>query len=181
MNKARRIVNGTPQKLNEPWYPYTQEELEGANKQWGCNCGPGALATMTGLKPENVLPHIPRFQERRYTNPTMMAHAIRSLGLRIKFARMQTHLTEYGLCRIQWHGPWTRPGVPAAAAYRKTHWIGAMIIEDIQWVFDINCGWVEALEWEQETVPGLVKMHPGADGKWSATHRWELVFPEGGK
>lgn len=173
-----------PQRLSAPRVPYTIQEFLAAHDSWGCNCGPGALATMLSLKPDDVRAHIPRFDERRYTNPTMMAAALRSLKLPFTECKDWTDnytsprpLADYGLVRIQWEGPWTDHGVPIAARYRKTHWIGSMLWQKANWIFDINRGWLLRPQWETETVPALCAEIKRATGKWHPTHRWELTFP----
>lgn len=62
------------------------------------------------------------------------------------------------------------------AAYRKSHWIGAIILEGVNFVFDVNCGWSSLSEWESETVPELCALYKGASGGWHPTHRWELLL-----
>jgi hypothetical protein len=169
-------------------YPYTAVEFADASKRWGCNCGPAALATMLGLKPDDVLPHVPRFAERQYTNPTMMAAALKSLGVawheRDDSDCGGRTLTKYGLCRIQFEGPWTAPGANPKWAYRQTHWIGSaeLLTNSIGehmhcWVFDINAGWQPVEDWERDTLPKIVATYPRANGGWSCTHRWELDLP----
>jgi len=168
-----------PQRLKAPLYPYDEKEARLAWEQWGCNCGPSALATMLGLKLDDVHHHIPYFDERRYTSPTMMKDALVSLG--VKFTPKVTLpgsklFTIYGLCRIQWEGPWTKPGVNPKWAYRQTHWVGAMLWEawNETYIFDVNSGWSDAKNWASETVPLLTKETPRATGDWFVTHRWEL-------
>lgn len=95
----------------------------------------------------------------------------------------------FGLARVQWEGPWTAPGVPIAAAYRHTHWIGARDIKGdgpIMFeppyaveIFDINCmcvgGWVPLSEWSGAVVPWLLKeCQPKATGGWWLTHTVEI-------
>ena len=106
-------------------YPFTAAEANDAFKRWGCNCGPTALAAMLGLKPDDVREHIPNFDQRRYTNPSMMQAALRSLGVgyrevddgpeRAAIETLRPYIArfpEYGVMRIQWEGPWLSPGVP---------------------------------------------------------------------
>jgi hypothetical protein len=58
------------------------EDAEHANDVWGCNCGPGALAAITGLTLDQVRPHMGDFERKRYTNPTLMFAALKSIGAR---------------------------------------------------------------------------------------------------
>lgn len=137
------------------------------------------------------------FENKGYTNPTMMTAALRSLG--VAFRRKyefsgtppdgqprQDQWPEFGLVRIQWSGPWTKPGVPLRARYRHTHWIGHQVRDGQRLVFDINAicvgGWVKYDEWTAAIVPWLLKecgCHKW-DGTWWPTHCWEVdPAPEG--
>lgn len=183
-----------PRRLEKPEYSITKDDWEAAQKEWQPNCGPNALAVMTGLRLMEVCPLIPNFKERHYTNATMMTAALRRLG--VPFHERDDSdcdghtLTRYGLCRLQWEGPWTAPGVNPKWAYRHTHWIGAaefdlsLLARPIgKWpsqlvlfVFDFNFGWHTAETWEREHLPGLIQdcCDKRATGGWWATHRLEL-------
>src|SRR5688572_27577824 len=117
---------------------FTQADAIRAHAEWGANCGPVTLAMMTGSTLEAVRPHIPAFEARRYTNPTMMLQALRSLGIRFS-DHADLNWPKFGLARIQWEGPWTKPGVPLRARYRYTHWVGANASDRHNvGIFDIN-------------------------------------------
>lgn len=150
------------------------------------NCGPGALCAVAGLTPSEALTHLHGFARKHYTNPSMMADALRSLG--ISFIRRYESLgpkngtqgvyPDFGLVRIQWAGPWTRPGVPAKARYRHTHWVGWASADRL--IFDINAmcvgGWITEQEWRDQLVPWLLKqVESKATGEWWPTHCWEIV------
>ena len=175
-----------PHRLESPTYSFKEEDAEKASKEWGANCGPGALATMTGLTLAEVHPHIPKFDERKYTSPSMMKQALESLGVSwhedvprlpetgaVDNSPTAHTLTTYGLVRIQWEGPWF-----GKFAYFRSHWIGAMFWSGNTYVFDINSGWMLQARWAQEIVPILTKGEKRATGGWHATHRWELDFNE---
>lgn len=160
-------------------------EAERAYDAWGCNCGPAALACMTGLTLEAARTHLPDFVGRYYTNPTMMFAALDSIGVRWrgKAIGKRHPVIEWprlGLVRVQWEGPWTAPGVPMAARYRHTHWVGAGWRGDQLGIFDINCmnngsGWVSIKEWRTTLVPWLLReCHPRASGTWHLTHSIEV-------
>jgi hypothetical protein len=170
-----------------PSLAFTPAELERAWVEWGCNCGPAALAVAVGLKPDDVLPHIAKFDERRYTNPTMMAGALRSLGIDHRWSRDHERAIRWpirGLARIQWGGPWTDPGVPIPARYRHSHWVAVATIQGMataynlsgRGIFDVNCPhWINFEDWEKVLVPRILKENePKADGKWWVTDAIEV-------
>ena len=147
------------------------------------NCGPGALCAVCGLTPDEALSHLVGFDDKHYTNPIMMAGALRSLG--ISFTKLYQAnepgnapiYPDYGLVRVQWGGPWTRPGVPMRVRCRHTHWVG-WAAEDSM-VFDINAmcvgGWIAEKEWREQLIPWLIKeVAPKASGEWWPTHCWEI-------
>lgn len=166
----------------------TFEEQLAANEAWGSNCGPGALAAVLGLSLETVRPHLRDFDRKRYTNPTMMRQALESIDVRFAW-RMALGQSKafptFGLARVQWSGPWTKPGVPAAAAYRHTHWIGSRLVQrepdgesDFE-IFDVNAlhvgGWIHERLWSTSLVPWLLETcEPKADGGWWITHVVEV-------
>jgi hypothetical protein len=163
---------------------FTLEDARRAGDEWGLNCGPAAVAAITGLTLEQVRPHLGDFEAKRYTNPTLMWDILRSIGVRWRCGAAQQSSEnqgmlawpEYGLCRVQWEGPWTAPGVPMRARYRHTHWVGSMRTGgEEQRVFDVNCmcvgGWVSISEWSASVVPWLLgECEPKASGKWHLTH-----------
>jgi hypothetical protein len=117
---------------------FTIEDADRAHKEWGANCGPGALAAITGLTLDEVRPHMGDFERKGYTNPTLMNFALRRIGR--PWRKIGATWPRYGLVRIQWEGPWMDPGVPMPARYRYTHWIGSALgRHDSRGIFDINC------------------------------------------
>src|SRR5688572_16319757 len=108
-------------------YPFTEQDMERAAAEWGCNCGPSAMAFAI-QQPLDVARHaIPEFETKRYTSPSMMKLALHSL----KFGFMRVMQPSIGkmfydqpaVVRIQWTGPWTMPGSNGKWAYNYTHWI----------------------------------------------------------
>lgn len=157
---------------------FTEEDAERAFYEWGSNCGPGALAAILGLTLDEVRPLIPGFAEKHYTNPTMMFEALRLSGK--AWRKGTTKWPCYGLVRVQWDGPWMADGVPMAARYRYTHWIGAQSSERGMGIFDINCmnngtGWVALEDWDKIVVPHLTANIKRATGLWSITHSIEVT------
>lgn len=159
---------------------FTVEEAQAAADTWGLNCGPGAAAAILGMTLDEIRPHLGDFEQKGYTNPTLMWSILRSVGATLIQNRHKA-FPDYGLARIQWTGPWTKPGVPARVAYGFTHWVGVRsnAISDIE-IFDINCmsvgGWVSSKEWSGQVVPWLLKeCVPRADGGWFVTHSVEVT------
>lgn len=165
---------------------FSIDEAQRYYDEWRFNCGPGALCAVTGCTPIAALEALPKFRERGYTNPKMMRR-----GLELRSAKWRELLSEdgavndlprisnlpaHGLVRVQWAGPWTKPGVPVVARYRHSHWIAV----DGEHVFDINAmcvgGWLPLVEWFNELVPWLIReCEPkSATGDWWATHCWEV-------
>lgn len=187
----------TPRRLESPVLAtFDQDEAHKAYEEWGCNCGPGALAAILSLKPDDVRAHIPNFDKRRYTNPSMMESALHSLG--VKFRNVDdghdredgsVALPEYGLVRVQWDGPWMRP-TPGRERwalmdqYKHTHWIAVAQFPKAyrstptkRLIFDINFGWAHQAWWETEGVKAITSWYPKAtQGVWLPTHRWELAL-----
>jgi hypothetical protein len=164
--------------------PFTQEDSVKAWEEWGANCGPGALAAIMGVKLDEVRPHLVGFEEKGYTNPTMMWGALNSMGAKWKMTTKAKGCSwpTYGLARIQWEGPWTAPGVPERVAYRHTHWVGANAANRNNiGIFDINVvdsGWISLKNWEELIVPWLLsELEPKANGKWYITHSVEVERP----
>jgi len=165
---------------------FTLADLEVANAAWGCNCGPGALAAICGLTLDEVRPHFgPSWPG--YTNPTAMLNALRSTGRRWYSCEGPSRLAppswpRWGLCRIQWEGPWTQPGVPMRARYRYTHWIGAATDPRRGvGIFDVNVlangsGWCSLEDWSTRIASALAKDHDRrASGGWHITHAIEVT------
>ena len=174
-------------------YPFTQEEADAAYDEWGCNCGPTSLAFALQLKLDSVRHAIPGFEDKRYTSPSMMRSALSMLGANWtvwptcvdgKRTNAAMFADKIALVRIQWTGPWTKPGANPKWAYRQTHWVcawqvmqergrdGEMKIFDL--VFDCNSGITPFEEWKWEIVPLLTAAHPRADGGWFPTDVWRI-------
>jgi len=115
---------------------FTLDDVDRAHAEWSANCGPTAFAAILDLTLDETRRHFgPEFEAKRYTNPTLMFAALRrALGnpphrWRVLPGSRSVDATVgwpiYGLCRVQWMGTWCDPGVPIAARYRRSHWIGA--------------------------------------------------------
>lgn len=177
---------GDPPRLR-----FTLQDGERASGGWGANCGPGAIAAVLGLTLDEVRPHLGDFEAKRYTNPTLMLATLKSLGALFEVTQLGRSPRGgkvtfvgwpiFGLARIQWEGPWTRPEVPIRARYRFTHWVGVARrdVNDVG-IFDINCmasgGWVRVEDWASVIVPYILEnCVPRADGNWHITHAIEVA------
>jgi hypothetical protein len=158
---------------------FTLDDVEAANDAWGANCGPASLAVACALTLDEVRPHMGDFERKGYTNPTLMAAALDSVGRAWRAAGTDAW-PRFGLVRIQWEGPWTAPGVPMRVRYRQTHWIvAALSASRGVGVFDVNAmvngtGWCTVADWERVVVPFILDQYPRASGGWHRTHVWEV-------
>jgi hypothetical protein len=144
---------------------------------------------MLGLTPKEIRPHLLDFERKGYTNPTLM----KAILDRLRVSWRQTYRGDSqrqalgrqwpkcGLVRIQWAGPWTKPGVPMRARYRHTHWVGSWRPGELTDVFDVNAvgisgrGWKWFELWTSNLVPWLLReCEPGATGEWWPTHFIEI-------
>ena len=165
-------------------YTFSEHESRHAYETWGANCGPNALAFALQMPLEGVRPHIPQFDKRCYTSPSMMAAALESLGHRVlkitnRLARHtvieQMFHDRPALVRIQWTGPWIVDGKPQKWAARQTHWIVCWCDEGLSLVFDVNGGIREFSDWQTEIVPPLTQSVPRCDGGWYPANIWRVL------
>ncbi len=166
-----------------PTYTFNEKEARAAYDEWGCNCGPAALAFALQVGLDAVRHAIPHFAERRYTSPAMMAAALDFLGHKVGRLACSSRTPRdswvrlmfagpMSLVRIQFTGPWIVNGRCERWAARKTHWIAAWSERGVALVFDINCGIDGFPRWEDETLPRLIAACSGADGGWYPTNIW---------
>lgn len=171
--------------LSPPRVPFDVAEADRCYDVWGFNCGPAAICAVTGKSPEEIRAHLGDFESKRYTNPTLMLRALRSMGISHVCTQSQgptlaLEWPKWGLVRIQWAGPWTRPGVPIPARYRHTHWVATHIGDPGigRGVFDINAieagGWIPFWAWKDRLVPLILESVPRSSGDWWPTHSIEL-------
>lgn len=188
--EAVEPVAETPvEDLSVLTYPFTEADSNRAHDEWGANCGPNALAFALGVHIDKVRGTIPGFEEKHYTNPTMMKAALATAGVGFTSVRVPAvkpgHLADaepmfherIALVRIQWDGPWTEPGANARWGYRFSHWIATWLHRggDSDFVFDVNGGVRRFESWDKEIVPLLTAEIPRADGHWRPTHIWRLA------
>lgn len=165
-----------------PPLQFTLADAERAWEEWGANCGPGAIAAMTGRSLDELRPHMGDFERKGYTNPTLMWEVLNRLEVRWWLRRPPSTWPDFGLARVQWEGPWTREGVPIRARYRHTHWVGAIGRDPLNvGIFDINAigngtGWCSVADWSAVIVPHiLAECVPRASGGWHLTHVVEIA------
>lgn len=156
----------TPTALR-PWAPTDTDQ---AHAEWRANCGPAALAAVTGRTLAQVRRAFPSYPARPWTNPTHMRAALESLGVPHTLPKLgPLDFPAFGLCFVQWEGPWLAPGVPVGAAYRNTHWVATAGAGKA--VYDVNAGeWLRRAEWELEIVPLLLNHTKRATGWHVRTH-----------
>ncbi len=175
---------------NPPRLRFTAADVDLAFETWGCNCGPAAIAAILGLTLDEVRRHMGDFEVRRYTNPTLMGESLRGAGARFDLRQHPAwqkaqgpSMPNWGLARIQWEGPWMHDGVPVAARYQRTHWVGTYRPQASGFVelgvFDINAidggGWLSFETWRDRLVPRILRQGvPRADGGWHVTHAYEV-------
>lgn len=154
----------------------------GAGDSWGFNCGPGALCAVLNMTPAELRPLMGDFERKGYTNPRLMFEILR----RTETLHKQTYRGDspvgflpmaFGLVRVQWGGPWTKPGVPMVARQRHTHWVAMR--EHNHDVFDVNAvcsgGWIDFEEWHDKLVPWLCRRCcPKWDSTFWPTHCIEI-------
>ena len=164
---------------------FTLADADRAHEEWGCNCGPASLAAICKLTLDEVRPHLGDFETKRYTNQTLMHFALNSIGVKWRKIdhREVLEYPFYGLCLVQWEGPWSDPGVHPLAKYRYTHWIGVWRSIDVAsngiGIFDVNClnngqGWGSLDNWSKIMVPHLTAQYKSANGKWHIMHAIEV-------
>lgn len=159
-------------------HPFTEADMEDAANDWGANCGPSALAFFLQVPLNHVRSIIPGFEEKGFTSPTMMKQALVAFDQPIVACDAADKHNIFSadepcLVRIQWTGPWTKPGANPKWAYRQTHWICTYMVErQAAMVFDCNGGVRGYQSWMREIVPLIVQSVPRADGDWFPTHVW---------
>ena len=164
----------------------------GAAEEWGFNCGPGALCGVLGCQPAQIRPYLANFENKGYTNPTLMRQILRNLGIETRhyYQALGRHrppdgenralYPPFGLVRIQWDGPWCKNAMPIRTRYRHTHWIGCYRTPRYGfWIFDVNAvcvgGWIPWDEWSASLVPWLLgECEPKASGDFWPTHSWSI-------
>lgn len=150
---------------NFPPLKFTMEDAINANSEWGCNCGPTALAAITNRRLEEVRRAIPGFENKKYTSITMMRQALNNLIVThtvdtykseqvVDYPWPSYLLPKTGLVRVKWQGPWNN----TPEAERHSHWIARYY----DYYFDVNClnvgGWVHYTTWLNQVAPWIMRV-----------------------
>lgn len=155
-------------------------ELEAAYKEWGCNCGPTAIAAATGRSLDEVRQAVPPAGTSRFKGymgvPDVQA-ALRWLDVKVTrtWSKPPNSLLLADLTggpaifMIQWGGPWMRD--PRAAAKHRHliafryGWVGPTT--GPRWVGDVANR--PAVWWLLDAWVATVHelMPEGGDGTWS--------------
>ncbi len=166
-------------------YSFTESDLAKAAAEWGCNCGPTALAFALQRRLEDVRWAIPGFEEKGYTTSKMMKQALSNW--RVGWTQLSTHRAPYdleelaalassipALVLIQWTGPWAQGEQRARYASKYTHWITLFqLIEPM--VFDCNGGITSLSTWDHAIASKITANYKRADGGWYPLHVWRLL------
>ena len=135
----------------------------------------------SGKTLDQTRPFLADFDRKHYTNPKMMYAALDAMGLEWERTK-PVAWPDFGLVRVQWHGPWMEPDADRRARYYHTHWIATERGTHSRGVYDINAmangtGWCRFENWRDTIVPWILeRCEPEeADGEWSITHGLEIV------
>lgn len=160
--------------------------LEDQKRAWeesGANCGPGTLAGICGSTPRDAVGILgAEFERRRATTEIMLREGLKALG--VSWRDREPGWPEYGICRIQWDGPWIEDPDPFEKL-GHSHWIGAATRDlSSPMIFDINAisvgGWISLREWDQVLRPWLLGIaEPDAPGGWWISETLEIPLPPG--
>lgn len=172
--------------LAAPALRFDVDAAEAAYDAWKFSCGPAAICGLLSMTPAELRPHVGDFPQKGYTSPTMMYEMLRSLGARFAIrqgttdGKHQPPWPSFGLARIQFGGPWCKPGVPMRVRYNYTHWVASWRAShdaDRHFVYDINttcAGWLGFFEWSHKVMPWLLEDVRRADRTWWVTHALEV-------
>lgn len=113
--------------------PYTMAEADHAHDAWNFMCGHFSIAAATGCALDQIHTCGVAIKTGGWMNPTMISETLRALPVSYNKVpvtitpeeefKLLEHLKTAAILRIQWEGTWLNPGVPAGAAYQRTHYI----------------------------------------------------------
>lgn len=148
-------------------------DVDQANETWGANCGPCSIAALLGMSLEHLRPHLGRFEQRRYMNPTQVRGVLEQLGLRYQIVGTTGQWPTDGLVFVQWRGPWDK--APVHVQYQHTHWIAVRGA----WIYEVNNReWCPRDFWREQVAPEIASRHEGSDGRWSVRTAYEVELPK---
>lgn len=155
--------------------PYTVEESETANREWMASCGHHSIASAAGVSLADVKAACSKLCG--WMSPTMIEETLLALGCRYsvvkgKFSgKPASRINERWIMRVQFEGSWLKPGVPAGAAYQRTHYIAAGdgLVMDTMRHSNVLC---TAEEWENLQAENVAKVK-SATGYYF-THLWQI-------
>lgn len=169
---------------------FNEADAHLAFEEWGCNCGPSAIAAICNLTLDEVRPFMGDFEEKKYTNPKLMMQTLTRLGVKFEAGLIGVQARTlggrppwpfYGLARVQWEGPWTEPTAHPKARYGYTHWVASCRGTKSTGIFDINAinngsGWVSESDWASVIAPFIMSsVVKRGNGKWHLTHLIEVL------
>lgn len=163
--------------MGYPAVRFGRSEWLAAYRSWGMNCGPGALAGVLGLLPDQAHALLPHFARKGFTTEWMMEEALRTA--RIPWRPDPGIWPAYGLARVLWRGPWWDDPKPFAREYHS-HWVGVRGRNGSpDEIFDINAieqgGWIPFAEWRDNLVPWLLGWdEPEATGGFEVSDAYAL-------
>lgn len=135
-------------------------DFQEAHEKHQAMCGHGALAAVLSKPVMEVMPY---FDKGGWVNVPIMKQAIEKSGHRWTRCSKPGEGQE-AVILLQWEGPWTKPGVPAAAACKHRHWVATR--RGLIW--DINTEiWQPQDEWKQ-IIPDLLPQRSTGYSVWGA-------------
>lgn len=172
---------------------YCPPDVATSRRIHATSCGHAAIAALLGLPVADVA----RVQPKPYTSPSAAEKALLALGARPQKLRGAAAPsaaspapwpTERGLVIVQIDGPWTRPEVPVAAAYKHMHCVATAKNKAGWWVYDHNVyaddlarcvgdeggGWMIGSLWKREIMDALALDTKRSNGRWWVRASWEV-------
>jgi hypothetical protein len=171
------------QPIKMPRLEFDVVDLVEAGKSWGCNSGPAALAACWCLSLNAVRRVLVGFEGGTNMTATQMHGALMALRLYVETEHSdggyeQDIWPKFGICLVQFSGPWLTDDRPnLAAAAKHTHWIATKLDPDSgdRWVFDATAAaWLHVNNWFSEIVPQMVAAEKSRDGTYWLEHSWEI-------
>jgi hypothetical protein len=101
---------------------WTFDDSMEAHEEWKASCGPHSIAAAAAVSLDTVRQSLSNYHG--WMSPTMVTETLTKMGVNFSLtSRLQTQNLCSGINRIQFVGPWLKPGVPTRVAYFHTHWI----------------------------------------------------------